>query len=297
MIGQVRADDGARLHVVDEGDGPATVVLAHGWALGSSTWDEVAAALVADGLRVVRYDQRGHGESEAGDLEGLTVRRLGRDLGAVLDHVGEERPVVVVAHSMGGMATLALVADQPARLGRSLHGAVLVSTSAGQLDKVGLGLPAPLRPLAARSLTPVMTQLHGRTRGKERGPLVALADRLTRRSSFGRQADRAQVAAARALIASTDPEVIVSCSRAISAHDEAAALESLRSVPVRVLVGSRDLLTPVAHARQIAEASAARLIVVPRAGHMLHVEAADVVVAEVRGLVAGLSLRSERTSA
>ena len=297
-MAEVRAEDGARLHVVDQGDGPATVVLAHGWALGSSTWDEVAASLVAAGLRVVRYDQRGHGSSEAGELGDLTVRRLGHDLAAVLDHVGSSVPVVVVAHSMGGMATLALVAEQPDRLGTSVHGAVLVSTSAGQLDKVGLGLPAPLRPLAARSITPVMTHLHGRTRGKERGPLVALADRLTRRSSFGRRADRAQVAAARALIAATDPEVIVSCSRAISAHDEAAALESLRSVPVRVLVGSRDVLTPVGHARRIAEAAAARLIVVPEAGHMLHVEAADVVVAEVQRVVRDvIGQQVERTPA
>lgn len=290
----VRADDGALLHVVEEGVGPGTVVLAHGWALGSSTWDEVAGVLVAGGLRVVRYDQRGHGRSEAGDLESLTVRQLGRDLGAVVDHASGDDPVVVVAHSMGGMATLALAAQRPELFEGAIRGVVLVSTSAGQLDKVGMLLPAPLRPLATRSLAPVMTHLHGRTRGKDRGPLVALADRVTRRSSFGRGADRAQVAAARALIAATDREVISSCSRAMSAHDEAAALHALRSVPARVLVGSRDLLTPVAHARAIADACGARLVVVPEAGHMLHVEAPDVVTSEVLGLARD---RCERSSA
>ena len=62
-------DDGALLHAVVDGpeDAPVTLVLAHGWTLAQASWDDVAALLDAargaGELRVVRYDQRGHGRS------------------------------------------------------------------------------------------------------------------------------------------------------------------------------------------------------------------------------------------
>jgi pimeloyl-ACP methyl ester carboxylesterase len=51
-------------------------------------------------------------------------------------------------------------------------------------------------------------------------------------------------------------------------HDEVASLEVLRRVPVTVLVGDADRLTPVSHSRLMAEAlgDAAELVVVPGAG-------------------------------
>src|SRR4249919_2653813 len=63
----VPADDGTTLHVAVSGpDEPSgTVVLAHGYVLGSRLWDHQVAALAQarPDLRVVVYDQRGHGRS------------------------------------------------------------------------------------------------------------------------------------------------------------------------------------------------------------------------------------------
>ena len=65
----VPTDDGALLHAVVDGaeDAPVTLVLAHGWTLSQAAWDDVAALLAprvaAGALRLVRYDQRGHGRS------------------------------------------------------------------------------------------------------------------------------------------------------------------------------------------------------------------------------------------
>ena len=283
----VRAADGVRLdaEVLGPDDAPVTVVLAHGWAQGRATWDAVARDLVDDGLRVVRFDQRGHGDSERGDPSVLTLTLLGDDLAAVIEELTGAAPVVLAGHSMGGMATMALARRRPDLIGERVQAVALVSTSAGGLREVGLLLPRPLRPVAARAIAPVMAHVHGRTRDKTRGVLIRIADLLTRRSTFGRAADRTAVAAARQLIAATHPEVILGCSRAMAEHDEVSSLVALRAVPVAVLVGSRDVLTPTDHARLIAEESHGRLVVCPDAGHMLPVEAADVVLDTLLELV------------
>ena len=70
-------------------DAPVTLVLAHGWTLAQAAWDDVAELLtprVAAGeLRLIRYDQRGHGRSTwgryAGDVAELSIDQLGADLG------------------------------------------------------------------------------------------------------------------------------------------------------------------------------------------------------------------------
>ena len=68
-VAAVRTPDGAELHATIDGtdDAPVTVVLAHGWTLAQAAWDDVAdqlaSRIAAGDLRLVRYDQRGHGRS------------------------------------------------------------------------------------------------------------------------------------------------------------------------------------------------------------------------------------------
>ena len=70
-VAAVRSPDGAELHATVDGteDAPATLVLAHGWTLAQAAWDDVADLFqpraAAGELRLVRYDQRGHGRSLA----------------------------------------------------------------------------------------------------------------------------------------------------------------------------------------------------------------------------------------
>src|SRR5579884_3832247 len=81
----VEAADGARLAAYLHGpaDAAVTVVLAHGWTLDATSWRRHAELLAAPGgavpVRVVRYDQRGHGRSESGTAE-WTIDQLGDDL-------------------------------------------------------------------------------------------------------------------------------------------------------------------------------------------------------------------------
>src|SRR5437763_9320130 len=97
----VIAFDGAELHVEEDGapDAPVTLVLAHGWTLSTRSWRAQAETLaVAGDVRILRYDQRGHGSSTQGGAwltgvsstdaavfgPGPSVDQLGRDLAAIL---------------------------------------------------------------------------------------------------------------------------------------------------------------------------------------------------------------------
>jgi pimeloyl-ACP methyl ester carboxylesterase len=77
-------------------------------------------------------------------------------------------------------------------------------------------------------------------------------------------------------------------------HDRAVSLAAFDGIPTRVLVGDRDVLTPVPHARTIATSIAgARLLIAPGAGHMLPLERDRLVSDELVELVK-VSLASAR---
>ena len=74
---------------------------------------------------------------------------------------------------------------------------------------------------------------------------------------------------------------------ALGQHDKHAELAALTRVPVEVLVGEEDALTPVAHSRRLVDALPdAVLHVEPRCGHMLPQERPAMVASSLRRLLA-----------
>jgi pimeloyl-ACP methyl ester carboxylesterase len=99
----------AELNVLDEGDGPA-VVLMHGWSYDLHLWDALVPGLHAIGLRTVRYDHRGHGGSPtAGPYE---FDQLVGDLAGLIDTLELERPALC-GLSLGGFVAMQYAADHP----------------------------------------------------------------------------------------------------------------------------------------------------------------------------------------
>jgi non-heme chloroperoxidase len=93
------------LHVDEEGDGPA-IVLLHGWSMSGRFFrSQLGGAL--PGHRVVVPDFRGHGRSEK-VLHGHTVGNYAADIRLLLEELGIERPVLV-GWSMGAMVALEYV--------------------------------------------------------------------------------------------------------------------------------------------------------------------------------------------
>ncbi|NMH98832.1 SDR family oxidoreductase [Pseudonocardia acidicola] len=133
----VTTPDGLRLAVQEHGDPAApTVVAVHGYPDDHTVWDGVVAAL-RDTHHVVTYDVRGAGASDAPrNRAGYHVDRLADDLAAVLDAVGPDRPVHLLAHDWGAIQTWHAVTDP--RLRRRV--ASYTSISGPCLDHVGAWL-------------------------------------------------------------------------------------------------------------------------------------------------------------
>jgi naphthoate synthase len=120
---------GLRLHVVDEGEGPA-VLLLHGFTGCAESLAGTAAELRDAGFRTLRVDLVGHGFSDApDDIAFYRMERCADDLARLLSRLGLPR-VHLLGYSMGGRAALAFVVRHPERV-RSV---ILVGASAGIED-------------------------------------------------------------------------------------------------------------------------------------------------------------------
>ena len=119
----VTTPDGIPLVVREVGPvtAPLTVVFAHGFCMRMGSFHFQRAALAkrwGEQVRMVFYDQRGHGQSEEAPIETYTVEQLGRDLETVLQVMVPRGPVVLVGHSMGGMTVLSHARQFPQHSGK-----------------------------------------------------------------------------------------------------------------------------------------------------------------------------------
>ncbi len=107
---------GARLHYLEwVGSGP-TIVLLPGYSLTAHAFEEIGAAL-APNHRVIAITPRGFGESDAPDTSNYAIATLADDLGAVLDSLRIDQPVLV-GHSLSGTVIARYALDHPTRVSR-----------------------------------------------------------------------------------------------------------------------------------------------------------------------------------
>ena len=138
-IGPIKAFDGTKLAVRAAGPAEAPLLLfSHGFSLDMTTWREQWTDL-GDEFRCVVLDHRAHGRSEIPSTGDVTLRSMGRDLATVLDAVAQERPAVLIGHSMGAMAILALAEQRPDLFGERIVGVVLLGASASNLLRGAMG--------------------------------------------------------------------------------------------------------------------------------------------------------------
>lgn len=89
---------GSKIYYEDAGSG-STIVLLHDGLLGAVSWDEVWTKLAAK-YRVVRYDRRGYGRSEAPKSAFSPIE----DVAKLLKHLNVERAVIVGSSSGAALA-------------------------------------------------------------------------------------------------------------------------------------------------------------------------------------------------
>ncbi|MEJ1979080.1 MAG: 3-oxoadipate enol-lactonase [Acetobacteraceae bacterium] len=229
-------------------DGPAAapvLLLSNSLSSDLPMWDDQVPHW-AERFRVVRYDQRGHGQSVVSPGP-YTMDQLGQDAVAVLDHLGIAR-----AHfcglSMGGMVGMWLLTHARDRIGR----AVLANTAAhmGPLslwnDRIALaragGMEATVEPTVKRWFP---AEFHARA--------PATIDRM------------------RAMIRRTPLEGYIGCCEAIRDMDQR---ESIRGIdtPTLVIIGAKDPATTPEAGRLIHAAISGSATVVLDAAHISNVE-------------------------
>ncbi|GAC56612.1 putative hydrolase [Gordonia hirsuta DSM 44140 = NBRC 16056] len=294
----VIADDGVALAVrtVITGDGAAvapelTVVFVHGFTLRMASWHFQRYALAqrwADRrIRMVFYDQRGHGRSDPAPKQSASIPQLGDDLAAVIRAVAPTGPVVLAGHSMGGMTIMALARSHPGLFSHTgrITGVALVSTSARGITEAGLGegLNNPVVDALRVSvrLWPRLVQAgRGITRQAVEPVLVA--------ASFGPDFySPAAGHAVESMIQNTSIATMVNFLAALESHDESTAMPVLAKVPSVVLCGELDRLTPLPNSvRMYSELGEdSRLLIGEGCGHMLQMEQPDLVTEAIDTLV------------
>ncbi|GGK77577.1 hypothetical protein Sme01_43530 [Sphaerisporangium melleum] len=273
----VTTSDGAELYAEVDGpeDAPLTVVFCHGYTLNLDSWHYQRRDL-RDRYRLVFWDQRCHGRSARTSADDCTIDRLGDDAAEVIKAL-VPGPCVLVGHSMGGMTVMALADSHPELFGDKVRGVALISTSAGRLAEITLGLPSLVSKLVHWAAPPAVSVLGRRAalidRGRQAGNDVSFL--ALRYLAFG---DPAKVSPtvvdfAESMIRSTPTDVIADFYPALMSHDKLAALDVVGKVPVEVIVGEKDWLTPPEHSKAItATVASARLTEVPDTSHLVLLE-------------------------
>jgi 3-oxoadipate enol-lactonase / 4-carboxymuconolactone decarboxylase len=218
-------------------EGRPVLALAHSLGLDHAMWNPQLPDVLSH-FRVLRYDLRGHGATDApaGDY---TIEQLGRDALALLDRLGLER-VQWCGLSLGGMVGQWLAIQAPERLSRL----VLANTSARLTD------PAAME---ARRLT-VLAEGMGAVADAVMGRFFTRAS-LEAHSPF--------VGATRATLLATDPVGYAGGCAAARDHDQVPLLRGVRT-PTLVISGDADVSMPweehgAVLAREVPHAQVVRL--------------------------------------
>ncbi|MGV9860083.1 alpha/beta fold hydrolase [Gordonia sp. NPDC003425] len=275
----VSTSDGTRLNVEVYGPDPTAadtgdvIVAVHGWACNTHYWNPQINHL-ADSHTFVAYDQRGHGASELGRRR-PSVAMLGQDLDAVLAAVVPPgRRAVLIGHSMGGMTVLSWAAQYPEKVSTMVSQVVLASTAAKAVVQNHLLIPVDL-PRYSRPFAPAVSRVF--TSAPVPLPHNHYSPLLAHYIALGTHARASHVAFVDDMISACPARARGRWGAAMGRLDVTAGLDAL-TVPVTLVVGTEDRLTPRTHADQMADVLARsghlrELVVLDGVGHMSTIEA------------------------
>ena len=230
-----------------EGTGP-WVVMSHSLACDRSMWEEQAQRLKSR-YRVLRFDTRGHGASDA-PQGAYTLDMLATDLLGLLDTLAVDS-AHFIGLSMGGMIGMTFALKYPERL-RSL---ILCDTSSRIPPEAGTVWEGRIKTAAEQGMEPLVEPTLQRWFTE---PFY--------------QSNKPMMVRVAQMIRSTPPSGYIGCCKAISKLNLTDQLGAIKC-PVQIIVGEQDVGTPVAMSRTINDAiPGSELVVIPSASHLSNLE-------------------------
>ncbi|WP_295625514.1 alpha/beta fold hydrolase [uncultured Corynebacterium sp.] len=273
--GTVESTDGLELAVVERGfqTAPVTIVFTHGYCQRKDSWCLLSHRFrksFGDDVRLLFWDQRGHGDSGDPEADACTIGHTADDLAEVIRQRVPGGKIFLVGHSMGGMTAMSFARRHPDLMERVAGVALLATASAG-LSKGGipqmmLGPVGQVLTKTAQSLPQLANQIR---------QLASVGELpFIRGASFGDQrTPHAIVRLNEKMIDDTSATTILNFFGALQLHDESEGVAALAGHPGVVIAGDRDRMIPYDRAVDIIERwPGAHLVRAPGAGHMVQLE-------------------------
>jgi len=232
---------------IDGPEGAPWIVFSNSLATSLAMWDEQAAALQGS-YRVLRYDQRGHGGTDAPAGRYAFDTLLADALG-LIDALGIEK-THFAGLSMGGATALGLAERHPERFDR-----VIVCDS------------------PCRSTPQSSQQWEERIATARQQGIAALVEPTIARwfAPETVAANPPHLDKVRAMIRATPVDGFVGCAAALADHDYASAVAGVTR-PVLFVAGEKDGATPAAMRKLHEQLSGSRLVVLDGAGHISNMD-------------------------
>ncbi|MBT0992678.1 alpha/beta fold hydrolase [Cellulomonas sp. DKR-3] len=250
------------LHVLREGDAPVPLVLLHAFPLDHRMWQPVAE-LLSGSWTVLAPDLPGSGGGTG--LADPSLEAAADDVARELAAAGVAR-AVVAGLSMGGYVALALAERHPELV-----------AALGLLDTKSTADTPEARDNRLR-------MARAAADGETLDPVRPMAGTLVGETTRSAQPHVGEQVAA--WIEDQAPAGVAWSQRAMAARPDRTEVLAAFGRPVAVVVGDEDAVTPVAAAEHMASsAPAARLVVVPQAGHLSALEQPAAVAAALSELL------------
>src|SRR5262245_37065036 len=235
---------------VDGPEGAPWLVLSNSLACNLSMWDPQAAALTRS-LRILRYDQRGHGRTEA-PAGRYTFNLLMADVMGLLDALAIAR-THFAGLSMGGATALGLAQRHPDRFDRIIicdsPCASTAATAQQWEERIAVaqdkGMEALVEPTITRWFPPETVAANPPHRDRVRQMI-----RTTRANGF------------------------IGCAAALADHDFRSQVATVTR-PVLFMVGEKDGTTPAAMRQMHETLAGSRFVELPGAGHISNLDQPD----------------------
>ena len=256
----------------DEGqDGAPVIIFIHGFPFNKSMWNKQMASL-KENYRVVAYDVRGHGNSDTGN-EDFSIELFVKDLLNLMDALNIDK-TILCGLSMGGYIALNAIENYPERFD-----ALILSDTHCIADT----------PEAKEKRMKAIESI--RKDGVEKFADESIKNLFAPESFTTR---KGEIAAVRDMIVNTTKESLYKTLRAFYERKETCSKLPDINVPVLIMVGKEDKITPPAAAQMMQEKIKDSLLsIVEHAGHLSNMENPGEFNKQLKKFVASMYSKSE----